>query len=109
MSEKLENLVANGEKVVETQEERVERLKQEQERDKQLKAAREQMKQRHDALKTMIPFLETELRYNNLQNEITKSQIERYHLAKQTEEIQEFLKQESDNSIEDVENPTTEG
>lgn len=107
MSEKLENLVANGEKVVETQEERVERLRQEQEREKEIKAAREQVKQRNDYLKSMIPFLETELRYYNLQNEITKSRIERFNLDKQVGIIEEEIAKFKE--TENAENPTTEG
>lgn len=104
MTEKLENLEAEGIKIVETQEERVARLKAEQDREREIKAAREQIKARNDYLKSMIPFLETELRYYTLQNSITKAHIERFQLEQETSRLEATLKPE-----EDVQDSNIEG
>ena len=80
MSETLENLVAKGEKVVETQEQRVERLRREQEDERMRIKMKEYMLQRKAGLKQNIELMELEVKFRRLQNDFTEEGLRKFQL-----------------------------
>ena len=87
MSEKLEDLVAKGEKTVETYEERAARMKEQQERERAYKQANENMNQRKAFLKKMIELLDLEVRYKSLGNQFTEESIRKAKLEAEVHEM----------------------
>lgn len=86
MSETLENLVAKGEKVVESQEQRVERLRREQEDERMRIKMKEYMQQRKAGLKQNIELMELEVKFRRLQNDFTEEGLRKFELDRIIEE-----------------------
>jgi hypothetical protein len=91
MAETLENLVAEGKMVVETQEDRVKRMAEEVAAEKERKESKEriekQIKARKEFLRTNIDHIRLEVEFAELQNQYTETQIRKDELMKIAEQI----------------------
>jgi len=101
MTETLENLVAEGKMVVETQEDRVKRMVDEAAAEKERKESAERVKKQIEArkvwLRTNIDHVRLEVEFAELQNQYTETQIRKDELMKIAEQI------DAANSVDKVE------